>query len=112
MSNDPDDTGHSDNIDTIRQLLRKLEEVAARDSERSPAPIGPPGIPPLQDLAALQPRFGALARPPVLTLPEVTSRSFEVDLDDSPLEETGRGRGAMSVAVALGSFVLGLGTAL
>src|SRR5262245_53136243 len=36
MSNDPDDTARSDNdtaqsdnIDTIRQLLRKLEEVAA-----------------------------------------------------------------------------------
>ena len=115
MSNDPDGTSRTDDIDVIRQLLRKLEEVAARDGERSP-PAGEPGVAtPTRDLATLRQGTGSLTPPHATPLPELPTRTIEFELEPqawSVAATVAEGpRRTSAFALALGSFLLGAGAA-
>ena len=140
MSNQSNGPESSENIEVIRELLRKLEEVAVSDSERvASAPrrnvfpeiqllpysqISPiaeiiPDVPapePSNDLATLQRSMG-VARIPAAPMPEISaipSGPLQIDLRSNTALETvsAPARQARPGAIAALSFAFGIATAI
>ncbi len=126
MSDQSDGTGQTENIDVIRDLLRKLEEVAVKDGERQAAATDAIIVAPRTELSTLQRTGlqnteaspGGNARPLALPLPEIATRPstdmVQIDLRPGTALDTRpqrRRRGA-GVAIAGLSFAFGIACAV
>ena len=121
MSDQDDGKGRAENIDVIRDLLRKLEEVATTDGERQAAL--PPAAEPRADLSSLQrsmvqrPRAQADVdeRPGAHPLPEIGPRPstdvVKIDMRAGTMLETVPQHRRQGSGFRLAALSFGLGIA-
>lgn len=120
MSDPSDGTGRSENIDVIRDLLRKLEQVAVKDGEEQVSAPEAITAAPRTELASLQRTAspGGSPRPLELPLPPIAARPsteiVQIDMRPGTALDTipqRRRRGA-GVAIAGLSFAFGIACAV
>ena len=127
MSDQADGTGRTENIDVIRDLLRKLEEVAVKDGERQAPVTDAIIVAQRTELSTLQRAGskqhaaalpGANPRPLLLPLPEIATRPstdmVQIDLHPGTALDTRpqRRRGGAGVVIAALSFAFGIACAV
>lgn len=126
MSDQSDGTDRAENIDVIRDLLRKLEEVAVKDGEQQTSKSTAIVVAPLAQLSTLQrtssqpstAQSGAAARPPSLPMPEFSQRPstdivpIEMLTDTALSTSTQHRRRGLGVAIAALSFAFGIACAV